>query len=73
MPPGLRGVWRRCFADFRGDVYDRLFAAEEPGGDDGMTQLNPESLEVLRGSKLESSLADAAPDTCWQFERRRAG
>ena len=50
-------------------LYDRLFAAEEPGGDDWMTQLNPESLEVLRGCKLEASLADAAPGSRWQFER----
>ncbi len=50
-------------------LYDRLFAAEEPGGDDWMTQLNPESLEVLRDGKLEASLADAAPGSRWQFER----
>src|SRR5262249_4548397 len=50
-------------------LYDRLFAVEEPGGDDWMTQLNPESLELLRGCKLESSLADAAPGSRWQFER----
>lgn len=50
-------------------LYDRLFAAEEPGGDDWIAQLNPESLEVLRGCKLEASLADAAPGSRWQFER----
>jgi len=50
-------------------LYDRLFAAEEPGGDDWLEQLNPASLEVLRGSKLEASLAAAAPGTRWQFER----
>jgi glutaminyl-tRNA synthetase len=50
-------------------LYDRLFAAEEPGGEDWLTQLNPESLEVLRGCKLEASLADAAPGSRWQFER----
>ena len=50
-------------------LYDRLFAAEEPSGDDWMTQLNPESLEVLHGCKLEASLADAAPGSRWQFER----
>jgi len=50
-------------------LYDRLFAAEEPGGEDWMTQINPESLEVLRGCKLEASLADAAPGSRWQFER----
>ena len=50
-------------------LYDRLFAVEEPGGEDWLTQLNPESLEVLRGCKLEASLADAAPGSRWQFER----
>jgi len=50
-------------------LYDRLFAAEEPGGEDWMTQINPESLEVLRGCKLEASLADTAPGSRWQFER----
>ena len=50
-------------------LYDRLFAAEEPGGDDWLAQLNPASLEVLRGCKLEASLADAAPGSRWQFER----
>jgi glutaminyl-tRNA synthetase len=50
-------------------LYDRLFSAEEPGGDDWMTQLNPKALEVLRGCKLEASLAGAVPGSRWQFER----
>ena len=50
-------------------LYDRLFTAEEPTGDDWLTQLNPESLEVLRCCKLEGRLADAAPGSRWQFER----
>ena len=50
-------------------LYDRLFSAEEPGGDDWMTQLNPKALEVLRGCKLEASLAGAVPSSRWQFER----
>jgi glutaminyl-tRNA synthetase len=50
-------------------LYDRLFAVEEPGGDDWMAQLNPASLEVLRACKLEASLAAAAPGSRWQFER----
>ena len=50
-------------------LYDRLFAVEEPGGEDWLAQLNPESLEVLRGCKLEASLANAAPGSRWQFER----
>jgi glutaminyl-tRNA synthetase len=50
-------------------LYDRLFAVEEPGGEDWLAQLNPESLDVLRGCKLEASVADAAPGSRWQFER----
>ena len=50
-------------------LYDRFFTAEEPGGDDWMAQLNPKALEVLRGCKLETSLAGAAPGSRWQFER----
>ena len=50
-------------------LYDRLFSVEEPGGDDWMAQLNPKALEVLRGCKLEASLAGAVPSSRWQFER----
>jgi glutaminyl-tRNA synthetase len=50
-------------------LYDRLFTAEEPTGDDWLAQLNPASLEVLRGCKLEAYLADAVPGSRWQFER----
>jgi glutaminyl-tRNA synthetase len=43
-------------------LYDRLFTVEAPGADDAdfLTQLNPGSLEVLTGCKLEPSLATAA-------------
>jgi glutaminyl-tRNA synthetase len=52
-------------------MYDRLFSAEAPGagGADFLTQLNPASLEVMTGCKLEPSLAAAAPGTRFQFER----
>ena len=36
---------------------------------DFLTQLNPHSLEVVRGSKLEPSLASAPAGTRYQFER----
>jgi glutaminyl-tRNA synthetase len=65
----IHGVSAAHAVDAEVRLYDRLFAAEEPGGDDWMTQLNPESLEVLRDCKLEASLADAAPGSRWQFER----
>ncbi len=48
-------------------LYDRLFSVEDPDsrsaktGEDITTYLNPDSLEVLRGCKIEPSLASAAP------------
>jgi glutaminyl-tRNA synthetase len=50
-------------------LYDRLFAVENPGGDDWLGQLNPASLERLAGCKLEPSLGRAEPGSRWQFER----
>jgi glutaminyl-tRNA synthetase len=52
-------------------LYDRLFTHENPGaGDtDFLTQLNPRSLEVVRGAKLEPSLASAPAGARFQFER----
>jgi glutaminyl-tRNA synthetase len=52
-------------------LYDRLFTTENPGaGDkDFLDQLNPASLEVLRGCKLEPSLSDAPAGSRFQFER----
>jgi glutaminyl-tRNA synthetase len=50
-------------------LYDHLFAAEEPEGGDFLDHLNPASLEVVRGAKLEPALADAEPGATVQFER----
>jgi glutaminyl-tRNA synthetase len=54
-------------------LYDRLFLAENPEQDvPGKTfldNLNPHSLEVLRGCLIEPSLASAAPGSRFQFER----
>ena len=52
-------------------LYDRLFTVESPGSGDAdfLTQLNPASLAVLPGAKVEPSLAAAAPGTRVQFER----
>ena len=55
-------------ADVR--LYDRLFKSEVPGDvADYRQDLNPSSLEVLRGCKLEPSLAQAPAGTHYQFER----
>jgi glutaminyl-tRNA synthetase len=52
-------------------LYDRLFSVENPGAGeaDFLTQINPHSLETLRGCKLEPSLAEAASGARFQFER----
>jgi glutaminyl-tRNA synthetase len=52
-------------------LYDRLFLTERPGeGDrDFIEDINPNSLEVLAGCKVEPSLAHAASGTRYQFER----
>ncbi len=52
-------------------LYDRLFTVENPGGGDAdfLTQLNPHALDVVRGGKLEPSLASAPFGARFQFER----
>jgi glutaminyl-tRNA synthetase len=51
-------------------LYDRLFTTEMPGAsDDYKADLNPSSLEVLRGCKLEPGIASARPGERFQFER----
>jgi glutaminyl-tRNA synthetase len=54
-------------------LYEVLFGAEDPDdvpeGSDFITGLNPASLEVRRGCRLEPALADAAPGAAVQFER----
>ncbi|MEM9453123.1 MAG: glutamine--tRNA ligase/YqeY domain fusion protein [Myxococcota bacterium] len=54
-------------------LYDRLFAVENPSvvpeGGDFLDHLNPDSLEVLRGCKVEPSLAELPPEGRVQFER----
>ena len=54
-------------------LYERLFNVEQPdsGKDkkDYKDFLNPESLAVLKGCKLEPSLKEATQDTRYQFER----
>jgi glutaminyl-tRNA synthetase len=51
--------------------YDRLFNDENPekDGQDFIDNLNPNSLEVLTGCKLEKSLSAAEPEKVFQFER----
>lgn len=52
-------------------LYDRLFAVEDPAGQEGAFQdyLNPDSLQVVRGW-AEPSLAAARPGEPYQFLRK---
>src|SRR5436853_5298342 len=54
-------------------IYENLFTKENPNeteeGQYFTANLNPNSLEVLRDCKLEPSLADAAIESRYQFER----
>jgi len=51
-------------------VYDHLFEVESPGADgDFVDDLNPGSLEIRSGCKLEPSLAGVEPGVQVQFER----
>jgi glutaminyl-tRNA synthetase len=52
-------------------LYDTLFARPNPeeGGEDFMAHMNPHSLEILKGCKVEPGLRDAKPGDRFQFER----
>ena len=54
-------------------LYDTLFTKPDPNdveeGQDALSNLNPNSLEVLTGAKIEPSVATAQPGDRFQFER----
>jgi glutaminyl-tRNA synthetase len=54
-------------------LYDNLFSKEDPNdvaeGQEFTANLNPNSLEVVTGAKLEPSLCGAEPGARYQFER----
>lgn len=54
-------------------LYETLFTVRDPNdapdGADYKMHLNPKSLEVVPGAKIEPGLAAAAPGSRWQFER----
>ena len=54
-------------------LYETLFTKEDPDdvaeGGDFTDNLNPRSMEILTGAKLEPSISGAAPGTRYQFER----
>jgi len=54
-------------------LYEHLFVKENPfdteEGDDFRSNINPDSLKVIKNAKVEKSLADAQPGSKYQFER----
>ena len=53
--------------------YETLFSVEDPSdvpeGGSALDHLNPSSLVVRAGCKLEPELGSAVPGSHWQFER----
>lgn len=78
MPDANRKVkgtihWVSCDKSLPAEVrlYDRLFSVARPGGGDTdfLEHLNPESLEVLHGARVEPSVKGISTDVPVQFER----
>jgi len=50
-------------------LYDRLFNTENPGGENWKDQINPASLQIQKGCKVEPGLVSARAKDRFQFER----
>ncbi|MDD5460999.1 MAG: glutamine--tRNA ligase/YqeY domain fusion protein [Methylococcales bacterium] len=51
-------------------LYNRLFKVPNPDNEENfLDALNPDSLEILTGCRVEASLSDAQPESRYQFER----
>jgi glutaminyl-tRNA synthetase len=52
-------------------IYNQLFDRPDPGAEgDFMSDLNPNSLEILADARVEPTLAAATPEEAVQFERQ---
>jgi len=53
-------------------LYDRLFQVEDPSSEEGdfKSYMNPNSLEIIEGAKIEPSLLEAQPGEQFQFIRK---
>ena len=51
-------------------LYDNLFTVEDPNAGDFLELLNPDSLRVLEGCKVEPGLSAAKPGESFQFMRQ---
>ncbi|RQM69663.1 glutamine--tRNA ligase [Aeromonas enteropelogenes] len=51
-------------------LYDRLFKVPNPGAEEDFeATLNPDSLVIVQGARVEASLKNAQPEQAYQFER----
>ncbi|WP_421227910.1 glutamine--tRNA ligase [Aeromonas enteropelogenes] len=51
-------------------LYDRLFKVPNPGAEEDFeAALNPDSLVIVQGARVEASLKNAQPEQTYQFER----
>jgi glutaminyl-tRNA synthetase len=72
----LHWVSARHAVDAEVRLYDRLFTSEDPDGSAAKTGvdftqlINPRSLEVLKGCKVEPQLGGAGDGARYQFERQ---
>ncbi|WP_417416272.1 glutamine--tRNA ligase/YqeY domain fusion protein [Hominenteromicrobium sp.] len=51
-------------------LYDNLFTVEDPDAGDFLELLNPDSLKILTGCKVEAGLKTAKPGESFQFMRQ---
>ena len=51
-------------------LYDSLFTVPDPDAGDFLEMLNPDSLKVLTGCKVEPAMAEAKPGQSFQFMRQ---
>ncbi len=68
----IHWVCQKSAVDAEVRLYDRLFNTENPSDESSgsfIDNLNPNSIEVLKGCKLEAGLADIAPGDKYQFLR----
>jgi len=69
----IHWVDAKTAVDARVQLYDNLFVKENPDecdeGKDFLSNLNPDSVKLVDGVKLEKSLSDAKESAFYQFER----
>lgn len=66
----IHWVDAKTAADAEIRLYDSLFTVAEPEAAEFMDVLNPDSLKVLKGCKVEPALKKAKPQEAFQFMRQ---